>query len=158
MTLLTVVLAGVVGAGLAAVAVYFWPTIMGWAREHLLPWVDVNVPDLAGAVRLAFHDLDRISVELRRAVRTTWWRLRQVLLGQVATFVEARAGEWAVQITSSLRAPRQAGRPVVEVVTEQRLDWGELPEEIRAQALANGLRDVSLDVMRARDRLLSEPA
>jgi hypothetical protein len=153
---LVVILAGVIGAALAGVAVYLWPTIMGWSREHLLPWVDRNIPELAEAVRLAFQNLDRISVDLRRAVRSAWRRLRRVLLSETAKFVEVVNGGWAVQITSYLRNLEQGEKPVVRVITEQRLDWEELPEEIRAQALSHGLRDSSLDVVQVRDQLLSE--
>src|ERR1700680_40544 len=136
---LAIILVALVGAALAAVAVYFWPQIMSWAREHLLPWVDKNIPELAEAVRLAFQDLDKIAVELRRAVRTAWRKLRHVLLSETAVFVERYKGEWAVRITSFLRNLEQGEKPVVKVITEQRLDWQDLPEEIRAQAMSNGL-------------------
>jgi hypothetical protein len=116
---LAFILAGLVGAALAAVAVYFWPAIMAWTREHLLPWVDRNLPELADAVRLAFHDLDKISVELRRMVRTAWRKLRTVLLSETAKFVEVVKNEWAVEITSYLRALEEREKPVVRIVSQQ---------------------------------------
>jgi hypothetical protein len=153
---LVIILASLIGAALAAVAVYFWPQIMSWAREHLLPWVDRNMPELAEAVRLAFQDLDKIAVELRRAVRTAWHKLRTVLLSETATFVEKANREWAVQITSYLRNLDERDKPVVRVVTEQYLDWEDLPPEIRAQAMSNGLAGRSIDIVKARDELLAE--
>ena len=98
------VLTGLIGA-LAAVVAYFWPQLMTWAREHLLPWIDTHTPDLAPAVRLAFHDLDQVGVGWRRTVRTAWRQLRSVLVHETATFVRAPNGDWMVRITSSIRRP-----------------------------------------------------
>lgn len=153
---LALILAAMVGAALTGVAVYFWPSIMRWAREHLLPWVDRHMPELAEAVRLAFHDLDKISVELRRAVRIAWQRLRKVLIGETANFTARFDGTWAVQITSYLRNRLQSEKPYVKVVTEQVLGYDDLPQEIRAQALSNGLANSTLDILRARDQLLTQ--
>jgi hypothetical protein len=155
---LVLILASLIGGALVAVAVYFWPQIMTWAREHLLPWIDRNIPELAQAVRLAFQDLDKVAVELRRAVRSAWRRLRAVLLSETATFVKLVSGEWAVRITSYLRNVEQADKPVVKVVTEQHLNWEDLPADIRAEAMSNGLHGKSIDILKARDRLLTETA
>jgi hypothetical protein len=154
---LTLVLAGLVGAGLAGVAAYFWPQIMTCAREHLLPWIDRNVPGLAGSVRLAFHDLDEIAAEWFRAVRAAWGQLRTVLLSQVATFVELFNGDCAIRITSRLR-PLDGGGEVITVVTDQELGWPGLPAEIREAARSGGLRGTSIDLVRARDQILLETA
>ncbi|MFC4055081.1 hypothetical protein ACFOY4_35790 [Actinomadura syzygii] len=153
---LVLILVPLLGTAVAAVAVYFWPEIMGWTREHLLPWVDRNIPELAEAVRLAFQNLDGIAVDMRRLVRDAWRRLRKVLLHETAKFVETVNDEWAVRITSYLRTLEQGEKPVVRVVTEQRLAWEELPKEVRAQALSNGLHDSEFDVTKTRDQLLSE--
>jgi hypothetical protein len=153
---LTLVLVGLVGTGLARVAAYFWPQIMTCAREHLLPWIERNVPDLAESVRLAFHDLDKIAVDLCRAVRAAWRKLRAVLVSQVATFVELFNGDFAIRITSDLRIPQDRDRAPVTVVTEQELDWESLPEEIHAAVMSNGIRGTSIDVVRARDQILTD--
>jgi hypothetical protein len=149
------ILTGLIGA-LAAVVAYFWPQLMTWTREHLLPWVDQHTPDLAPAVRLAFHDLDQVGVGWRRAVRTAWRQLRDVLVHQTATFFQVPHGGWAVRITSSVRRPAEDDQPVVTIVTEQFLDWQQLPDEVRAQALANGLDSTSIDILQARDELLAD--
>lgn len=153
---LVLVVAPMVGAALTALAVYFWPTLMGWAREHLLPWVDRVVPALATDVRMAFQNLDKISVELRRAVRAAWQRLRRVLLSEVATFVRLFNDKWAVRITSFLRNVEDAEKPVVKIVTEQPLSYDDLPDEIRAKVLAGGLEKTTLDIVEGRDQLLTE--
>jgi hypothetical protein len=152
---LIVILTGLTGT-LASVVAYFWPQLMTWTREHLLPWVDKYVPDLARAVRLAFHDLDEIGVGWRRVVRTAWQNLRNVLISQSATFVQAPNGEWVVQITSSLRNLAEADKPALTIATEQRLIWEQLPDEVQAHALEDGLDGTCIDILHARDLLLAD--
>jgi hypothetical protein len=154
--MLTAILTALVGAALGAVVVYFWPQIMSWAREHVLPGVDRNFPELAESVRLAFQDLDPAAVALRRAVRAAWRRLREVLVSQTAEFVVLLNGEWAVRITSCLRALTEGGDPLVTVVTEQGLRWEELPADVRAAAMSNGIIGATIDIVKARDQLLSQ--
>jgi hypothetical protein len=154
--ILTLVLTALVGSALVGVAVYYWPQIMSWAREHVLPWVDRNIPELADSVRMAFQDLDNIAVGLRRAVRAAWRKLRKVLISQVAEFVQLLNSDWAVRITSYLRTLEQADKPYVKVVTEQELRWEELPPDVRAAAMSNGVNGMKIDIVQARDQLLSE--
>jgi hypothetical protein len=155
-TILTLVLVDVVGAGLAGVATRFWPQIMTCAREHLVPWIDRNIPDLAEPVRLAFHDLDEIEAGLCRAVRAAWRKLRTVLVSQTATFVELFNGDCALRITSDVRILDDRGTARVTVVTEHELDWEGMPEEIRAASVSDGIRDMPIDIVRTRDQLLAQ--
>lgn len=152
---LIVILTGLTGT-LATVVAYFWPQLMTWTREHLLPWIDKYAPDLARAVRLAFHDLDNVGVGWRRVVRIAWQSLRNVLVGQSATFVQASNGDWAVQITSSVCNLSAENEPITTIATEQRLAWECLPDEVRVYALSNGLDGTSVDILHARDLLLAD--
>jgi hypothetical protein len=154
---LTGVLTGLIGA-LAAVVAYFWPQLMTCAREHLLPWIDEHTPDLAPAVRLAFHDLDPVGVGWHRTVRTAWRRLRDVLVHETATFVQEPNGDWVVRISSSIRDLAGGEKPVVTIVTEQCFDGQDLPDDVRAQALSDGLDGTSVDILRIRDQLLADVA
>ncbi|MFB7943907.1 hypothetical protein ACFC6L_03210 [Kitasatospora phosalacinea] len=153
---LLLLLTGAVGAGLGALALYFWPSLMGWAREHLLPWVERVVPNLANDVRVAFQNLDRVAVDVRRTVRSAWHRLRRVLLSEVADFVQLVDDSWAVRITSYLRNAENAAKPVTKIVSEQPIGYDDLPDEIRVKVLTGGLRKASLDIVELRDRLLEE--
>jgi hypothetical protein len=155
---LMMILAGLVGTAIAAVAVHVWPQIMSWTREHLLPWVDEHIPWLAAAVRLAFQDLDQIADELRRAVRTAWRELRAVLLSQTVTFVRLADGSWAVRIVSFLRDPGYSGKPAVQIVTHQCLNWQDISVEADLQALPDSLDGCAIDILAARDMLLAETA
>jgi hypothetical protein len=152
---LMVVLTGVAGT-LAAVVAYFWPQLMTWTREHLLPWVDRYAPDLAPAVRLAFHDLDKVGVGWHRTVREAWQNLRHVLVSESATFIQAPNGDWEVQITSTVRNLADEEKPVITIVTAQHLVWEHLPDDVRARALSDGLDGTSIDILYARDMLLAD--
>ncbi|MFE1318040.1 hypothetical protein [Kitasatospora phosalacinea] len=156
MTPLLLLLTAAVGAGFAALALYFWPSLMGWAREHLLPWVERVVPTLANDVRVAFQNLDRVAVDVRRTVRSAWHRLRRVLLSEVAEFVQLIDGGWAVQITSYLRNLEDAAKPVVKMTSYQEIGYDELPDEVRARVLTGGVQKVNLDIVELRDQLLEE--
>lgn len=148
---------GLVPDGLVGVVGYFWPQVMSWAREHILPWIERNIPDLANSVRLAFQDLDKVADDLLRAVRVAWRRLRTVLVSQTAQFIGATSDTWVIRFMACLRAPWH-GEYVVYVAGEQELDWVGQPEEIRAAAIANGLNGTWIDIVRARDRLLAGAA
>jgi hypothetical protein len=156
--LLAAILVVMVGAALLGVAVYFWPQIMTWAREHMLPWVERYIPQLADSVRMAFLQLDNIAVRLRRASRDAWRKLRTVLLSQTAKFVEKTKSEWIVQIESYLLTRQEADRPYVRVVTEQPVSYEDLPDSVRASGLKNGVDGMTIDIVKARDELLRETA
>jgi hypothetical protein len=155
---LMAILSRLVGVAIATVTVYLWPQIMSWTREHLLPWVDENVPVLAQAVRLAFQDLDNVAVELRRAVRSAWRGLRGILVGQTATFVELSAGEWTLRITSFVRDVTLSEGAAVTIITDQRLDWEALPPDVRTWAISQGLNGTTIDLVAAREQLLRDTA
>jgi hypothetical protein len=158
MHLLLPILVALVGGIFAGVVLYFWPAIMGWARDHLLPWIDDHLPGLADDVRLAFAKADEVAVQARKAIRAAWQRLRTVLLSETAEFLQifGSSNEWKVQITSYLQRMQDSGKPVVRVVTEEHLNWDDLPAEIRQQAMAKGVRQSSLDITTARDEYLDK--
>jgi hypothetical protein len=154
---LPALLADQLGTASAGVAVSLWPQIMALAREHLIPWIDQNVPELAGPARLAFHDLDIVADELRRVVRGSWRRLRVVLIGQTVQFGMASDGEWVIRITSRLRGPTAGDTPVVVLTTEERLCLEWLPEGVSVAGL-NQFRSAAIDIAQVRDDLLAEAA
>jgi hypothetical protein len=148
---------GLVADGLVGVVGYLWPQTMSWAREHILPWVERNIPDLANSVRLAFQDLDRVADDLQQVVRAAWCRLRTVLVSQTVQFVRLTNGVWVIRFISCMRVRNGSGEEVACVVGEQQLDWASQSEKIRAVAVANGLSGTWIDVVRARDRMLAAP-
>ena len=155
--ILTLVLVDVVSARACQCRNAVLAADMTCAREHLVTWIDRNIPDLAEPVRLAFHDLDEIEAELFRAVRGAAWRkLRTVLISQTATFVELFNGECALRITSDVRVLDDRDTVPVTVVTEHELDWEGMPEEIRAAAVSDGMVTCRSTSCGRRDQLLAQ--
>ncbi len=152
--LIAYAVAGLVAAALVGVVVAYWPKIMAWARDSLLPWADEYLPEFSGVIRQAFLDIDNAAVEIRQAIRSAWRRLRNVLLKETAEFVRLFNDRWAVEITSWLANRHNAEKPVVRIVTQQTLDWDDLPPDIRAQLIREDVAGESLDVVAARDKLL----
>jgi len=152
--LIAYVIVGLVTAGLASVVIAYWPKIMSWARDSLLPWADQHLPEFSGIIRQAFLDIDNAVVEFRQAVRSAWRRLRNVLLKETAEFVRLFDDRWAVEITSWLANRQNAEKPVIRVVTQQTLEYDDLPQDIRAQLIREDVAGETLDVVAARDKLL----
>ncbi len=152
--LIAYAVAGLVAAVMVGVVVAYWPKIMAWARDSLLPWADEHLPEFSGVIRQAFQDFDNAAVEVRQAIRSAWRRLRNVLLKETAEFVRLFNDRWAVEITSWLANRQNAEKPVVRVITQQTLSWDELPQDIRAQLIREDVAGESLDVVAARDKLV----
>lgn len=154
--LIAAVVAVVVGGGvLAGLILAFWPSLMNWSRNHLLPWMDRHAPQLADDVRRAFVVLDGLAVKARRTLRAAWRRVRAVLLDEVATFVRGLNERWSVRITSYLRNLEAAEKPYVRIVTEQALDYDDLPENVRAADLRSEISD-EVSVTKLMDEAMTE--
>lgn len=154
---LAYILAGLVTLAAVGITVYLWPRIMGWAREHILPWIDEHVPALADAVRQAFLAVDKVAVAMRNAIHRAWQRLRTALLKQVLTYHQLARNRWVARITTFLMRQEQREKPVVKLITEQEVAWEDLPADVRAQMInGDGLHDTEVDIVAARDRLLAE--
>lgn len=112
----------------ASAVVAFWPRVLRWAEESVLPWLESRFPHLAQDLRLAFVDIHKLSVEKLDEVRKAWRRLREVLLDQTVELVQRSDRTWAVKVTSLLvTAVRQGQRPNVA----RRIEWvdaGEISE------------------------------
>ena len=145
-------LAGLVGPGHVGVALHFWTLVMTWASDHLLPWIDLNAPELAETARMAFRILDSADDGQVLAIRAAWRKLRHVLLSQEAEFVRDSAGE-AIRITSYIRRTGESGS-VVGVSTIRQLGWEGWPAEIGAAAISNQEDGSKIDIVKARDWLL----
>ncbi|MFB9180893.1 hypothetical protein ACFFX1_22330 [Dactylosporangium sucinum] len=148
------IVAQVVATALVGVVVAYWPRIMQWSVDSLLPWVDEHLPAFAEDVRLAFQSLDNAIVDIRRAIRSAWRRVRDFLLRETADFIRLFNGRWAVQITSYLRNQAMNGKPIVKIVSQEEIDWDDLPEDVRAQVMRDELAPV--DVTKIRDELTQE--
>lgn len=151
---LIAVVASVVVAALVGAVVAYWPRIMQWSVDSLLPWVETHLPELADDVRLAFLDLDKAAVKTRQAIRSAWRRVRTFLLHEAAEFVRLPNGHWAVQITSFLQNQETNGKPIAKHTTTWEMEYDDLPEEVRAQIIRDELAPIN--VTKIRDELVQK--
>lgn len=137
---LAVALLGVVAA--------FWPRILSWACDNVLPVIDRLVPQLADAVRLAFQVADSIITPIRLA----WRRLTTSLVGMALRYVKSTSNKWIATMTSYVRT---AEGTHVETVSESVVSWEDLPDDVRARAIRAGdTISANVDVYAAREREL----
>ncbi|MEU7882982.1 hypothetical protein [Microbispora bryophytorum] len=156
---LLVVLAPLVGGAVAGALLHFWPRISLWAHDHLLPWVDHNLPMFADDIRLVFAEADRLASVARAAVKAAWQRVRAFLLSQVVEFLRVPGGDkWIVRITSYLKQPEGSAKPYMRRIseTDEPLSWEDLPPHVRKDLLRQGVNDASVDMVDVHDRLLTE--
>lgn len=156
---LVIALAPIVGGAIAGALLYYWPRISLWAHNHLLPWVDANLPMFAQDVRLVFAEAERIASGAREMIKKAWQRIRTFLLSQVVEFLRVPgADKWIVRITSYLKRPEGSEKRFVRRISESEepLSWDELPPHVRAHLLREGRDDISFDMVDVQERLLTE--
>jgi hypothetical protein len=152
--ILVMAVVGLAGVVLTGVVIAYWPRIMDWARNSLLTWADEYLPEYSADIRKAFLDVDGKVVEVRKAIRDSWRRVRQVLLKETAEFVHVFNDEYAMRITSYLKNRENAEKPVIQMVTTQAISYDELPDDVRAELIRTNTLGDSMNIVTARDRLL----
>ncbi|MGD1703927.1 hypothetical protein [Dapis sp. BLCC M229] len=145
----------------AAAVVIFWKQILIWAQDSLFPWINKNIPSIESEVREAFATADRFFGNIRNIIRQAWKKLRKYLLKQVVKFARQSSDKWIVQVTSwVIKNPEnlesKESKKATKIVTEEEVDWDELPPDVRADFLRRDKSDVEIDVTEYRDRQIME--
>ncbi|WP_432932391.1 hypothetical protein ACQPZZ_14625 [Microbispora sp. CA-135349] len=156
---LVFVLVPLVGGAVAGALLHFWPRISLWAHNHLLPWVDRNLPMFAHDIRLVFGEAERLASAARAVIKDAWQRIRSFLLSQVVEFLRVPGSDkWIVRITSYLKQPEGGDKRFVRRISEseEALSWEDLPPHVRSHLLREGVDDVLVDMVDVHDRLLTE--
>ncbi len=148
------VLAGILGVGTVLV-IAFWPQIIMWARDSLLPWVKRNLPEFAGYVEKAFLRLDDAITSVRRAIKAAWEKVRQWLLKETLEIRQKSSSTFVRKVTSWIVKQVEGKPKFLKVNSEEELSWDELPDEVREEFLRRG-KMKPIDVTEIRDRELSE--
>lgn len=117
----------------ATVAIAMWGRVLTWAYESLLPWVKKYLPGFEDLVKKAFTLLDKVAVKIRRAVKLAWQEIRNWLLKQVVEVHRSTDNYWIKRVTSWLIKNLDKKTEVVKHVTEEVVEWDDLPEDIRQQ-------------------------
>ena len=145
------VITGALGVA-ATFALIFWEQILGWAQDSLFPWIKNNIPSIESAVRKAFSALDNQAVDTRKIIRKAWKKLRKFLLKQVVTLERKSSNKWIRRVTSWVIKVLESGEKVpVKVETEEKVNWDELPEDVRKEFLSKGKSESEIDVTKNRD-------
>lgn len=146
--LFLMLLTGVLFVG-GSVAIALWDKVLGWAEEHLTPWVAEHAPHLSKYLADGYVVLDRAAVKIRRAVRKAWVELRKELLKQFVDYTRQLDGTWKVVITSWLMVKDQ--NIMKKITSEKTVAYDELPDEIREEFLRRQQQNQQIDVTKLRD-------
>ncbi|ATB32111.1 hypothetical protein [Melittangium boletus] len=146
-------LAGVLAVAVG-VAIAFWPNVLQWAEEALLPWVERRIPVLNSIARSAFVLLDKVASSARRTVKNAWRQLCDYLLKTVVEIHRKSSNQYVRRVTSWLITQFQAQQQATKVVMEEVVDFDDLPSEVREALIRNG--DATVDVRDLRTREINE--
>ena len=156
MPLAIVVLAAMLAIG-AAAAVAMWSKILTWSKDHLRAWLQARYPALVPYLDDALVELDKVSVAMRRTAKQAWREIRAKLLKQVTRLERVSKDEWLVTVTSWLReVVPDAADQVVQRVTEERVPWDDLPDDVRVAYLRKNDAMREVNVTRLRDQQFDE--
>ena len=145
------VITGALGVS-ATFALIFWDQILGWAQDSLFPWIENNIPLIEDVVKEAFIAVDEVASSIRKTARKAWKKLREFLLKQVVKLERKSSNKWIRRVTSWVIKVLESGEKVpVKVETEGKVNWDELPEDVRKEFLSKGKSESEIDVTKNRD-------
>ena len=130
----------------------FWEQILEWAKDSLFPWIQRNIPLIEDVVKEAFIAVDKVATPIHKTIREAWEKLREYLLKQLVKLEKQSSNKWIRRVTSWIIKVLTSGKKVpVKVVTEEEVNWYELPEDLRKDYLRNGKSEMEIDVTKYRD-------
>lgn len=151
--------------GVAATAIQavlsFWKIIVGWAQGALSPWIKENLnPKFHELVEDALVVIDRVKSPLKRLAKNAWTTLRKFLARSIITFEEKVFDgkiQWVKHWSTEMYNMVNPAKPKkVVIVTEEAINFEDLPKEVREAALRHGEQAKSLDFLAVRDREMEE--
>ena len=132
-----------------AAAITFWNKILEWVRKSMLPWMDKNLHWLKEDIAEAFSKLDKVIAPIRRA----WQHIRKYILKILVQFAENTENEWIKRISYWVIGSHSSKEQVTRVVTEEEVEFDDLPHDVREQLIRKGHID-DIDVTQMRDKEL----
>ena len=140
-----------------AVAVKFWPEVLEWSRDNLIPWLEQKSEKLGKLARSALAQLDQVAVPLRVKARRAWEKLRKWLLQEMIELRRESNGTWVKTITTYFITVLDSGAaPPMRRQTEEVVSWDDLPLEVRDASLRWDDSKKSINVTEIRDKELRE--
>jgi len=153
MSLTAIIVITIIGTSLF---VAFWPVILDWSRDSLLPWLRANYPQVAELATKALSRMDDVISAVRKSIAEAWQNFRSVLL-KLAIYIEKNTeGKWVRRVVSTVRKALDNGQTkLMEITSTKEVDWSELPSEIRERYMKNGQRTCMVDVSKEREAELA---
>ncbi|MEQ2009306.1 MAG: hypothetical protein ABMA26_21195 [Limisphaerales bacterium] len=141
----------------AAVAILsFWPHIVSFLSERIIPWIRERVSHQAGEV---IADLltyaDQGSTAVRRSVRELWRRFRGVV---VSSEMKVERSDASTAIARTTTVVRDEAGELWKGTEERVVDWSEIPTAIRSEFIRQNTKVGSLDLVAAVEAKVRERA
>lgn len=136
----------------------FWRRIVNWANESLLPWVKQNlVPSLNKVITEAFVIIDKLNSPASRLIKIAWKTLRKFLAESIITFQKKilpdGKAQWVRRWSTKIYNVTNPSEPkIVVTVTEKRIEFDDLPQDVREAFLRHNNDEIKLDFLDTRDK------
>ena len=135
---------------IALAVVVFWPQIIEFIQEVILPWVRTNcAPDTIAAIESLVVWLDNRITLFRNAVINAWRSFTQTLYGARTEFIKTSS----VTATEKRTVVFDRNGIMVMKTIEREIRYDELPPEIRSEMIRRSVNSAVIndkDVIRAR--------
>jgi hypothetical protein len=97
-------------------------------------------------------------VAMRNTAKLAWREIRSKLLKQLTRLERTSNDEWLVTVISWVRdvLPDSRDDVVTQIVTEQTVDFEDLPDDVRSAYLRSNVTVREVDVTRMRDQQFIE--
>ena len=136
----------------------FWRWIVNWANDSLLLWIKKNlVPSLWQTTTDALIQIDKLNSSARRLVKNAWKKLRKFLAESIITFQRKvfpdEKVQWMRHWSTKIYNVTNSSKPTVKIiVTEESIEFDDLPQYVRLAYLRNDNDEIQLDFLDVRDK------
>jgi len=156
------ILAAIFGLVVIAIGVLaaLWNKVLNWSQNSLMPWLEKEMSFIADKVNDAFIWLDKnVIIPIRNAVKKAWETLRNFLLKMLTTFEQKTLNEWTEWVRKTTFWVIEKLTPetlVKKVVETEKVNWDELPPDIRETIIRRRQSEYEINVTELRDKEISE--
>lgn len=135
----------------------FWPHIVSFLSERVIPWIRERVSNQAGEIMADLLTYaDRGATAVRRSVRELWKRFRGIVVSSKMQ-IEQTGANTAIATTTTI-VQDEAGELWKAKPVEERIGWDDIPEAIRSEFLSQNTKVGSLDLVAAVKEKVSKRA
>lgn len=155
--LIKAIIGGVAGAAaIGATAVVYWPKIIEWSSNSLLPLIERHFPSMSEYAKDAIVNLDNIAVGSRIAAKSAWGHLKRVFLGQIITIAKHSASHRIVTVANHLQNIWDNNGHYKVIRTQEYVHRDDLPAKVRETEIREGEQELQIDTWSAQDKMMLE--